>query len=313
MFERKKVGLALGAGGARGLAHIGVLKVLEKENIPIDFISGTSIGSLIAALYALEPNAKKLEKDAISRDIGKLFDYSMIPRCGLIKGDKIEKFLMEKIGRMKFSDLKIPLFVSSYDIENNCEVIFSRGDVAKAVRASISIPGFFIPVKNKNRILVDGAVADPVPTEILKHAGADIIIAVNVNSMKIKKPILNEEAMPYYENSTKDGLLKNVTKSLDVINSELARSDLAGDKIDLVIDVPLEKMGGFEFAKQKYAIAAGEKEAKKSLKKIFELTKSHPIKELLEDINKNLSIKKTTGILAETPALKEVVKKEQSS
>ena len=189
MEEKKKVGLALSGGGARGIAHIGILKTLEKYKVPIDYISGTSIGALIGALYSAEPNAKKLEKEVLEIEWKKLFDYT-IPTKGLIKGKKIEEFLKEKFGDLKFNELKIPLFITAFDIENKQEIIFHKGNVAKAVRASISIPGIFVPTENNGKILVDGGLTDLIPTEILKKEGADIIIAVNLNSIKEKETSL---------------------------------------------------------------------------------------------------------------------------
>ena len=117
LFKRKKIGLALGGGGARGMAHIGVLKILEKNNIPIDMISGTSMGAAVGALYSLEPNAKKLEKEVLSMKWKELFDYTISSK-GIIKGDRIYNFFKKRLKNANFSDLKLPLFVTAFDIGN---------------------------------------------------------------------------------------------------------------------------------------------------------------------------------------------------
>lgn len=250
MFRRKKVGLALGGGGARGLAHIGVLKILEKYKIPVDCISGTSMGAVIGALYSAEPDANKLEKKAFEIDWKNIFDYT-IPNYGLIRGGEIEKVLNKKLGNLKFKDLKIPLFVTAFDIENKQEIIFHKGNVVKAVRASIAIPGVFVPVENKGRILVDGGLTDVIPTEILKKEGMDIIIAVNVNSVKEKKPSLKEEAFPASGKKKIPGIIYTINKSLQIMGSKAAKAELKNDKADFVIDINLENLNTLDFSKIK--------------------------------------------------------------
>lgn len=284
MLEKKKIGLALGGGGARGFAHIGVLKILEKYKIPIDFISGTSIGALIGALYSAEPNAKKLEKECLETDWKKLFDYT-ISREGLIRGEKIEKFLEEKLDNLQFSHLKIPLFVTSFDIENKQEIIFNKGEVAKAVRASISIPGIFVPVENNGKILVDGGITDLIPTEILKKEGANIIIAVNVDSVREKKPTLKEEAFSKIATRKIPGMISLVSKSLQVMEAEASKAELNSDKADLVINLNLENVSTFDFSSLKKTIRKGELETNKSIKQLKSLTTPSPLKQLLDELN----------------------------
>jgi len=283
MFERKKVGLALGSGGARGLAHIGVLKVLEEYKIPIDFIAGSSMGAIIGALYSSEPNSKKLEKESLDLKWGDLFDYT-IPKRGLIKGDKIEAFLREKLDKLDFKDMKIPLFVTAYDVENDREIVFHKGDVVKAVRASMSIPGIFVPVENNKRILVDGGVIDPVPVKILKDLGAEVIIAVNVDYVKEKKTISSEKAVNKKTDKKIPNVIHTISKSLQVMSSEACRTELKDGQEDLIITPKLEKFGTFDFGKAKKIIALGEKEARKSLEEIKNLTEPHPFKQFLESL-----------------------------
>lgn len=290
MIKRKKVGVALSGGGIRGLAHIGVLKVLEDYNIPIDFISGTSMGAIVGALYSAEPNAKKLEKEVLNEKISNLFDYT-ISRSGFVKGDKIEKYIQEKLGDIDFKELKTKLFITSYDIKNKREVIFSKGNVAKAVRASISLPGLFIPVKNKNEILVDGGVIDPIPTEILKRAGADIIIAVNVNFIKEKKTKYDENAYKITKSATvMPSILQVFLKSTEIVNSLAAEADLNKSKADLVIDIPIGDVGLLDYSKKKEVIEAGKKYSKKELKHLIRIHKHTILRDFISDVRKSIGI-----------------------
>ncbi len=166
-----KIGLALGSGSARGLAHVGVIMALEAYNIPIDIISGTSIGSVIGGLYASGATVRQLEEVALSIKKSKtLFMIDpVIPRSGLISGDRIEKMLNQfGIKDKTFDDLKIPFAAVATDVESGAEVILNQGKVIDAVRASISIPGIFTPVKYQDYYLVDGGVVDPVPVDVVK-------------------------------------------------------------------------------------------------------------------------------------------------
>lgn len=274
MFKRKKIGLALGSGSAKGLAHIGVLKVLEKHKIPIDFIAGTSMGSLVGALYCSEPNAQKIEQEMLNtKSKWKSIIDLTFPRAGLIKGEKMEKDLREKLENKNFKDLKIPFFVTAVDIQNEQEVIFHKGDVAKAVRSSISVPGVFVPTENNGRILVDGGVIDPLPVEVLKQAGADIIIAVNVLGLKEKKPILSEEAIVKENKIKKPNIINTLLKTFQIIEAEGSRAILEKLGADLIITPDLEGIRSIDFFKVDEVIKRGERAAERSLQDIKKLAK----------------------------------------
>jgi len=178
-----KVGLALGAGGARGLAHIGVLKALEEESIPIDMIAGTSMGAVIGALYAKLRKANILERMVLEtnwKQLVRLVDLNLLARKGLVHGQKVKELLSSLIGDVKFEDLEIPLAVIAADAQTSEEIIFNEGSVIEAVRASISLPVIFTPVKWGNRFLIDGGIVNPVPVDVLRNMGAEVVIAVNV-------------------------------------------------------------------------------------------------------------------------------------
>ncbi len=181
MKKRKTIGLALGSGAFRGFAHIGVIRSLEKHNIPIDYLSGASIGAWVAAYYAAHKDISKLEKDLTTNpkeNLPLLFDLSWTG--GFIGGQKFMSFLEKNLQHHQFSALKIPLKIVATDLITGQSFIFESGDVARAVRASTSVPLVFKPVKYKDKLLVDGGLSNPVPGDLLKKMGADIVIGVNL-------------------------------------------------------------------------------------------------------------------------------------
>ena len=188
-----KFGLALGSGSARGMAHIGVIEVLEAYHIPIDMIAGTSIGALIGSLYASGVSIKKIKR--IARQVKKrapliIFDPTL-PFSGLISGKRIDEMLNRIALKNKdFSDLKIAFAAISTDLTSGAKVILNQGSVLKAVRASISIPGIFIPVKFHESYLVDGGIVDPVPVDVVEKMGADFIIAVSLTERNPRPKIM---------------------------------------------------------------------------------------------------------------------------
>ena len=179
MARKKKVGIALGSGAARGLVHIGVLKELEKRGIKLDDIAGTSMGAVIGALYASGKTPKELEEIAQTTDWKSIVDFT-IPKRGLLKGELVEKKLRSLLGGKSFGRLKVPLQVAAYDMTKNEPVVFSRGDVARAVRASSSIPGIFSPVRIKGSSYVDGVLVNPTPFDVVREMGANVVIAVDL-------------------------------------------------------------------------------------------------------------------------------------
>jgi NTE family protein len=176
------VGLALGAGGARGLAHIGVIRVLEQEGITVDLIAGSSMGSLIAAAWAVGKTADEMEALALSiktkRAFLKLLD-PMFPGAGIFRGMRVLHFLKQIVGDLTFADTIIPVKVVATDLNSTAEVVFDEGKLSDAIRASISIPGVFRPVQDNGYLLVDGGIANPVPVNVIAHEGVTRIIAVN--------------------------------------------------------------------------------------------------------------------------------------
>ncbi|SKA92295.1 NTE family protein [Caloramator quimbayensis] len=179
MKDRFKIGLALGSGAARGLAHIGVIETLLKYDIPIDMVSGSSAGALIGSLYCAGIDFKYVK--ALFKELPKkAYLDVVVPRNGFIKGDKIQSILKFITKDCDFKDLKTPLYVVATDLKNKNIVIFKDGKVHEAIRASISVPGVFVPYFKDDMILVDGGVIERVPAKILKCMGADLVIGVDV-------------------------------------------------------------------------------------------------------------------------------------
>ena len=178
------IGLALGSGAARGLAHIGVLKALKDKGIPINLISGSSMGALVGACFAREGDISELEELALRTDwmqLIKLADPNLAFMLkGFIHGHKVKELLKTIIGDVRFEDLRIPLAVVATDINTGDEVVIKEGSVIEAVRASISVPAIFAPVRLLGRFLIDGGIVNPVPVGVVREMGASFVIACNV-------------------------------------------------------------------------------------------------------------------------------------
>jgi len=274
MAKRKKIGLALGGGGAKGFAHIGVLKVLEENNIPIDMVSGTSIGSMIGAFHCAGYSANHMIMENKDLKWKKLLDFCLSKRC-FIKGNKIEEFLRKKLENKNFEDLNKPLFITAVDIDKKEEIIFNKGDLVKAIRASISIPGIFPPVEISNRILIDGGWLDPLPIEILKKEGAEIIIAVNLSKFSEKKSI--KEKAVATQNKKIPNMANALIKSFQVIESRVAKLTLEGANADIIISPEVGNIKVQDFDKAEQLIKLGEEAAQKQIKKIKQLIKPEPL------------------------------------
>ena len=185
--ETPKVGLALSCGAAHGMAHIGVLKALREESIPIDMIAGTSAGAMVGACYAKERSVAILEEITLGVDwkmLARLIDpkLSLLGK-GLVHGQRVNSLLRSIIGDVKFEDLEIPFAVVAADARNMEEIVINTGPVIEAVRASMSMPVIFTPVKWGSRFLVDGGVVNPMAVDVVRNMGAEIVIGVDVLCM----------------------------------------------------------------------------------------------------------------------------------
>jgi NTE family protein len=181
--SRPKVGLALGSGASRALAHIGVIDAVEEAGIPIDYIAGSSMGALIGAAYA-SGGLEKLRSEALKMDWRTFTTYLDLnfPQQGLLEGDKLIKLIEFLLPCETFEELHIPLCVTATNLSNGEEIDFEEGDLIEAIRASTSLPGIFNPCKIDGMHLVDGGMINPVPVDVVRNMGADIIIAVDLNN-----------------------------------------------------------------------------------------------------------------------------------
>lgn len=176
-----RLGLALGGGAARCVAHIGVLQVLQENHIPVHLIAGTSGGALIGALYAAGMDPKWLEELAARINWRHLVRLNL-RRDGLLDTEGLERFVATLVKDQTFADLRLPVAAVAVDLVTGEEIILGDGRVAPAVRASSSIPGIFLPVRHKDRVLVDGGVRNNVPANVARSMGADVVVAVDVSS-----------------------------------------------------------------------------------------------------------------------------------
>ncbi len=256
MTDRKKVGLALGGGAARGLAHLGVLEVLEREHIPIDMIAGTSIGALVGAFYAHTQNLPRMK--ALALEIGtnrlRYFSDLTVPRTGLLRWNRIENRLKKDIGGVRFEDLRIPFACVASDLDNGREAILNTGSVWEAIRASATIPGLLsIPSLNQ-RHLVDGGILNPVPVDIVKRMGADFVIAVNV--------LPSVEGERHREINLFTVLIKSVYLfSYHIIESSLKQADI-------VIHPDTDPIGFVNFQRVNEAVLIGSLAAESAIPQI---------------------------------------------
>lgn len=178
-----RIGVALGSGGARGWAHVGVLQRLIELQIPISFIAGTSIGSIMAAAFAADrlDVLESVTYQMDSRRIAQLVMEVGFPRTGLLTGKRIQHLLQEVIGVTRIEDLRIPYAAVAACLRTGEAVVFTQGSVMDAIRASIAIPGIFVPALQNGEHLVDGGIINPLPIDVVEAMGADVVIAVDVN------------------------------------------------------------------------------------------------------------------------------------
>ncbi len=256
----KKVGLVLSGGGARGLAHIGVIDVLHKEGIPIDMIAGTSAGAIVGAIYARDRDITVIKKEAQEvnwKSLAHLIDPSLF-NSGLIRGRKIMDWLASYVGGdIEFSDLKMPFACVATDIDTGEEVVMDSGSVPEALRASISLPGIFTVVKREGRYLVDGGLTTPVPVSMVRWMGADFVIAVNVTPDFIGR-MVREDKEP--------NIFQVMLQSLSITTCAVARLSLEG--ADVVIEPDLAHIGTGDFQKAPELILRGEQAARSAIPEI---------------------------------------------
>ncbi|TCJ06097.1 patatin-like phospholipase family protein [Cytobacillus praedii] len=255
-MHRPKIGLALGSGGARGFAHLGAIKVLKEEGIPIDFIAGSSMGAMVGCFYGAGLDIERLYKLSKAFKRKYYLDFT-IPRMGFIAGTKVKELIRIFTHGKMLEQLDIPVRVVATDLMTGEKVIFDKGPIADAVRASISIPGIFVPEKLNGRLLVDGAVVDRVPVSVVKDMGADIVIAIDVSQVKT-----NTEITSIYD---------VIMQSLDIMQMELVTYRAVDS--DIMIRPSVEMYSSRAFTNIDEIILIGEQETRKQVSSIKKLIK----------------------------------------
>ena len=269
--KRPKIGLALGSGGSRGLAHIGVIKALEENNIPIDFIAGSSIGAMVGGFYAARLSIKKMEEISLETNWRRMF--SLVDphlKQGLISGEKVKTFIEGYVDGKKIEDCKIPFVAVATDLKTGEIVILNKGEMAQAIRASISIPLVFKPVEIDGKTLADGGLSAPVPVEIVRGMGADIIIAINLDKH-------------YHDEEWKPGWYDIANDSLNILRHHLALSNVAS--ADMVINIDVGKNNyWYQFINGQDKILTGEKATKEILPRLQEIINQKSKSSLKKDL-----------------------------
>jgi len=249
-----KIAVVLGAGSSKGFAHIGVLKILESNKIPIHMIVGTSVGSVVGGLYAYGLDAFQLQKFSFSIEKADIVDL-IIPENGFIKGEKLEDLVNKTLKNTPIEKLKTPFYAVATEIQSGQEVAFGSGNTGMAVRASCSIPGVFRPVKIGDRMYVDGGVVSPVAVDVARRFGADVVIAVDISTGA-------ERTFP-------ENTIETILQSFNIMYSKLASIQLYN--ADVVIKPKVGHIGSADFSKRHEAILEGEKAALEALPQIIKI------------------------------------------
>jgi len=295
MQTDKTVGLVLGSGSSRGWAHIGVIEALEAAGIPVHLIAGCSVGSYIGAIYA-SGGLDSLKAFILGMDGKKMFSYFdvVLPRSGLLDGSKkLREFLSGHTDAETFEELKIPLKMVATDLASGDKVVMNSGSLFEALRASMSMPGLFAPVQIKGRWLVDGGLVDPVPVGVARAMGADVVIAVDLNSGLVSKAqrerLVSEDPPeappPAYRNEmarklsdhyaeaestftkkirsflnmddpTPD-IMETVSGAIGIMQERITRINLAVEPPDILVQPRLREMSMMDFGQVEKAIAEG--------------------------------------------------------
>jgi len=309
-IRAKKIGLALGSGSARACAHIGVIRALSEAGVHIDCVAGTSMGSLIGAVFAAGEVAafEQIAREIDWKQLVSFIDL-VFPASGLIDGRKVAAFVRGQVRERRVEDLPVPFCAVATDLSTGREVVLREGDLIDAIRASISIPGIFTPIRVQGRVLVDGGLVNPVPVSVAREMGADFVIAVDVNH-----DLVGKRAAPGNEAATTQGdaelapstdagnkfwqtlrarldtmqtpvlsqlrewmnreplpnIFEVLTTSVNIMEACITATRLKTDPPDLLIQPKLGHIGFLEFNRAPEAIAEGYRQAKACIDDLME-------------------------------------------
>jgi NTE family protein len=249
-----KVALVLGAGASKGFAHIGVLKIMEAQKVPIAMIVGTSVGSFVGSLYASGYDAYALQKIALALERSDLAELT-IPDRGFLKGERLRDFVNSKVRGLPLEKLKIPFYAVATNIKNGEEAVFASGNTGMAVQASCAIPGVFQPATFSGNSYVDGGVVNPLAIDVALRHGADMVIAVDITSSI-------DQTLP-------TGTMETIMKSIDIMYNKISQLTIA--KADVVIKPSVSFVGAADFSQRHEAIMEGERAAMAAMPRINEI------------------------------------------
>ncbi|MFG6115239.1 patatin-like phospholipase family protein [Halobacillus sp. MO56] len=250
-MKRPTIGLALGSGGARGFAHLGVIKALHDHNIPVDLIAGSSMGALVGSFYAAGQKIEDLYKLAATFKRKYYLDFT-VPKMGFIQGKRIKEYIRLFTYHKKIEEFVIPMGVVATDLYAGTKRVFMTGNASDAVRASISIPGIFVPEKIDDRLYIDGGVIDRVPASVAKEMGADMVIAVDCAQFSGDADI--------------NSIYDVITQSIDIMQDELVTH--LGVSADIMIQPDVSRFSTRAFTDIEEIIKEGEKAAKAQISNI---------------------------------------------
>ena len=254
-LPKPKVALVLGGGAARGFAHIGVIRALEQEKIPIDLVVGTSVGSLIGAIYAYDRSSFELEWTAFALEKDDIFDYGLLTAftgMGAAKGEKLEAFIKSKVPATNIENLKIPFAAVATDLNRGARVVLDTGSVGRAVRASSALPGVFQPVEHQGKLLVDGGLIDNVPVSVAREKGADIVIAVDIGKQVSNFNIAD--------------IIDVLFQSITIMSAENAK--VRKQEANILIAPNIGEVGMLDFTQKKRCMQAGIEATQKMMPEI---------------------------------------------
>ncbi len=303
MYKHKKIGLVLGSGSARGWAHIGAIEAIEEAGIPIHCVAGTSIGAFVGAVYATGDLAS-LKEFALQMDWKKVISYFdvVFPKSGFMDGKKVHELFSIHTDAKTFDDFKIPVKMIATELKTGKKVVIDSGNIIEGIRASMSVPGIFTPVKQEGKWLVDGGLVDPIPVSAVRNMGADFVIAVDLNSDLIShdyKPTKrsSKEKMPskkrnelmmrisaQYNSAGKavkshfnrwfaspaksPNIIDVMGTSLGIMQEQISRINLAIDPPDILIQPRLGNLKMFDFDQAERSIYEGYTQAKHQIENI---------------------------------------------
>lgn len=295
-----KIGLALGSGASRGWSHIGIIKALLREGIEPDIVCGTSVGAMIGASY-LTGSLAKLENwvlDSTRTDVRKFFNVKL-GKSGFVDSERLSRFLYQYVAGqgIQIESLSKPFTAISTDLGSGREVWLQEGELAGAVTASMALPGLFPAIRHEHRWLVDGGLVNPVPVSACRALGAEVVIAVNLNSdvidrrnrkksgpapdakkgvlQNLKQTTLEYSSSIFSDNDKQDGppgLFASITSSINIVQDRITRSRMAGEPAEVVLSPLLAHIGMLEFHRAAEAIEEGERCVQNALDEIRRVT-----------------------------------------